>query len=160
MKHAALLLVLVLALFPRAAANEPAELTATTFRFLRTESKTFEPSTKGQRPATVLYGVFAFRYPGPQPLKFWGFNPPSKDGKFTVRFPDYKVQIEGGWQKVLVGYCGTGATAYPLDPDTDYFLFVPVDHPAISNTTGSRVSASTESGEFWSDPFQLPQAKK
>lgn len=160
MKCIALSLTVLFASLSQATANEPAKLTATTFRFLRTESKTFEPSTKEQRPATVLYGVFAFRHPGPQPLKFWGFDPPSKEGKFIVRFPDYEVQIEGGWQKVPVGYCGTGATAYALAPDTDYFLLVPVDHPRLSNTTGIRISASTESGEFWSDPFKPPQAKK
>ncbi len=70
-------------------------------------------------------GLFAFRHTLDEPLKIWGFGF-QKDGTMQVRFEKFSKWEGNRWTEVGVGYCGTGAQTYALEPNHDYLLRVPL----------------------------------
>lgn len=137
----------------------PPELKPDTLRFVRTEQKTFPPIVRDGRTVTpsttVTYGVFAFRYSHPKPLEFWGFGEPHNK-KFTTRFTDYRIRRRSSWDRFPIGYCGTGATTYTLQPGVDYELLISISLRGLSDASQLRVSAESPDGTFWSEPFSYP----
>ncbi len=131
--------------------NTP-ELNKNNFRFVCTKQVAF-PS-KGKKDTAGTYGVFTFRYENSVPIKFFGFSKP-KNGEFVPRFTGYKVYKKNEWQMLPIGYCGTGAETFILQPGVDYEMHITL---AINNfKEGDLISLSLDSqnGEFWSEPFQF-----
>jgi hypothetical protein len=138
----------------------PPELKPDTFRFLRAEKETFPPIKQGDHvvapSSTVINGVFAFRYSHWKPLKFWGFGEPEAR-KFTTRFTEYRIRKKSDWERCPVGYCGTGATTYALQPGVDYELRIALSVTNLSEAAQIRVSADSPDATFWSEPFTYPK---
>jgi hypothetical protein len=70
-------------------------------------------------------GFFSFRHAFDKPIQMWGFGF-EKDGSFRVRFERFSKLQDHKWQEVLVGYCGTGAETYAIEPNHDYIMRVPL----------------------------------
>ena len=70
-------------------------------------------------------GQFRFKWNGNKPIKLWGFGF-QKDGSFRVRFEGFSRFTNDEWKEVPVGYCGTGAEMFTLQPDRDYTLLIPL----------------------------------
>lgn len=70
-------------------------------------------------------GYFKFRWNGAKAIRLWGFGF-EKDGSFRVRFEQFSKMTKGQWEEVTVGYCGTGAEMFTLEPNRDYVLQVPL----------------------------------
>jgi hypothetical protein len=127
-------------------------LNKTEFRFVCTKQVAF-PS-KGKKDIADTYGVFTFRYENSLPIKFFGFAKPM-NGEFKPRFTSYKIYKNNEWKMLPIGYCGTGAETFILQPGVDYEMHITL---AINNfKEGDLISLSLDSqnGEFWSEPFQF-----
>jgi len=149
---------LALASIATSADRTSPELTPDTFRFLRTEQRTFPPTDAPGGPlppTTVTYGVFAFRYTNPKPLHFFGFHEPN-DKKFTTRFTGYLINKKFRWERLPVLFCGTGAATYVLQPGVDYELRISLSDISVAAGSRLRVSADSPDGHFWSEPFTYP----
>lgn len=70
-------------------------------------------------------GRFAFRHQESQPIQLYGFGFTGTN-MFRVRFEEFQREDDGKWSKVEVGYCGTGAQLYPIQPNKDYVFLVPL----------------------------------
>jgi hypothetical protein len=157
-----LLTVILLAVVSLARASDkaPPVLEPEEFRFLRTEQETFPPIRQDGKiiaPSnTVIYGIFAFRYSHPTPFEFWGFGKPG-GGKFTTRFTDYRIRKSASWERLFVGYCGTGAKSYVLQPGVVYKLRISLSLEGLSDSKQIRVSADSPDATFWSEPFTYPR---
>jgi hypothetical protein len=125
-----LFLVLLLVITPFALADEPPH---TKYGFQRMREADFLP--RAQYRLSFLrtepdkhygrIGLFTFRHTLDHPLKLFGFGF-QKDGSLRVRFEQFSRRQDNRWQEVRVGYCGTGAQSYALDPNRDYLLRVPL----------------------------------
>ncbi|HXF10279.1 MAG TPA: hypothetical protein VN625_05800 [Desulfuromonadaceae bacterium] len=133
-------------------------LQAEVFRFVRTEQRGFAPVFRDGEliipGVTNTVGVFQFRYHGPGPADFFGFGSPI-DGKFGSRFTGYRVHDANGWRELGLGYCGTGAAAYPLLPDTDYELEISLAISELAKADQISVSFDSPIATFWSEPFAI-----
>jgi len=156
MKRVLLLLATLLVAVAARAVDKPAELVATTFRFVRTEVRTFPASNAGEKAVSVRYGLFAFSHTQPAGTKFFGFGRPAADGRFDVRFAAYEVRDGGRWNRLQIGYCGTGTETFELSPSVEYLFRIPINMNGIRPGDEIRVSAPTTTGEFWSDGFKVP----
>ena len=70
-------------------------------------------------------GRFAFRHHELRPIQLFGFGFTATN-TFRVRFEEFQREEDGKWNKVEVGYCGTGAQLYPIEPNKDYTFLVPL----------------------------------
>ena len=139
-------------------ANTRLTLAPDTFRFVRTEQQTFPPVIRDGAvivpAATNTYGIFSFRYHRLEPMTFWGFSEP-QDGKFQPKFTSYRINVHDVWHDLAIGYCGMAAVSYPLQPDTDYELKIPLSFDSVANADQVRVSLNSIDGLFWSEPFTM-----
>ena len=152
-------MLLIVASFASGAEKAPPALQPDSFRFIRTEAKVFPPVRRDGRiiaeGTKAIFGVFAFRYSHPTPLKFYGFGA-SEDRNFITRFTEYQILRTSAWEALSVGYCGTGATTYVLQPGVDYELRISLPPRGLSAPVQLRVSADSPNATFWSEPFLYP----
>jgi len=108
-------------------------------------------------------GRFLFINKGPSPVEVYGFDKPVH-GKFELRFVRHQILHKGEWEEIKIGYCGTGAMTFPMQPGKSYefreFLsdFTEQDTPL---TARIRFDVAAEKGwvEYWSYPFVLDWKK-
>ena len=70
-------------------------------------------------------GRFTFRHQEAHPIHLYGFGFTGTN-MFRVRFEEFQREEAGKWSEVDVGYCGTGAQLYPIEPNKDYVFLVPL----------------------------------
>ncbi len=159
-KHLCLLVTLIL-LLPAARSSgaepaEPPELKPEVFRFVRAKKKVYPPVIQDGKTitpgATVVSGVFTFRYSHATPLVFWAYEEP-KERAFSPIFTWYQVKKDDAWKPLRFGYCGTGSRTFALQPGVDYELEINLSVPDVSDGTPTRVSVNSPDGTFWSEPF-------
>ncbi len=110
-------------------------------------------------------GVFTFTNTTGKPLRVSGFDSPD-DGEFQIRFTSYQFQTPTGWQDLKIGYCGTGAQDFVLQPGRTYtirewlFPYVWLSDQ-IGTATIGRICLPTLRGDpkIWSEPFTIPSAR-
>ena len=108
-------------------------------------------------------GVFTFTNTTGRPLRVSGFDSPD-DGEFQIRFTRYQFQTPKGWQDLHIGYCGTGAQDFVLQPGRTYKIREWLDtYGWLTSQTGGtatvgRIALPTLRGypEIWSEPFTIP----
>jgi hypothetical protein len=94
-------------------------------------------------------GYFKFRWNGAKAIRLWGFGF-EKDGSFRVRFEQFSKKTKGLWEEVTVGYCGTGAEMFTLEPNRDYVLQIPLwpykkdDDEGVVKLGGEKISVISE----------------
>ena len=98
-------------------------------------------------------GYFKFRWNGTHPVRLWGFGF-EKDGSFRVRFEEFSKMAVGQWKEVAVGYCGTGAEMFTLEPNKDYVLRVPL-WPYQKDGEEGVIKLSGEEISLVSAPFKI-----
>lgn len=98
-----------------------------------------------------VMGLFQLRHSGAQPIKLWGFRF-EKDGSLRVRFERFSKLRDHKWQEVPVGYCGTGAETYAVEPERDYVLRVPL-WPYLKEGTRGVVLLSGGTSAIVSEEF-------
>lgn len=102
-------------------------------------------------------GYFKFRWNGAKAIRLWGFGF-EKDGSLRVRFEGFPKMVDGRWEEVPVGYCGTGAEMYTLEPDKDYVLQVPL-WPYEKNGDEGVVKLNGEKISVVSEPFKIAEIR-
>jgi len=70
-------------------------------------------------------GYFKFRWNGQKAIRLWGFGF-EEDRSFRVRFENFSRMTGEKWQEVSVGYCGTGAEMFTLEPNKEYVVQIPL----------------------------------
>ncbi len=103
-------------------------------------------------------GFFAFKHASDKPIQMWGFGFES-DGSFRVRFERFAKLQDSKWQEVFVGYCATGAETYPIEPNHDYVLRVPLWPYTASGTRGV-ILLSGKRYSVISDEFDTATVRK
>lgn len=98
-------------------------------------------------------GYFKFRWKGSKAIRLWGFGF-EKDGSFRVRFENFSKKSQGGWKEEEVGYCGTGAEMFTLEPDKEYILQVPL-WPYEKGGDEGVVKLDGEKISVVSEPFKI-----
>jgi hypothetical protein len=104
------------------------------------------------------WGYFKFRWKGDKPVRLWGFGF-EKDGSFSPRFETYSKKLKGAWAEVKVGYCGTGAETYALEPNKDYVFKIALEQHSedaeqwVVKLDGEKISVVSE-------PFNVTTKKK
>ena len=70
-------------------------------------------------------GRFTFQHQEARPIQLYGLWFEGSSA-FRVRFEEFQREDNGKWSRVEVGYCGTGAQLYSLEPKKDYVFLVPL----------------------------------
>ncbi len=70
-------------------------------------------------------GRFTFQHHEAHAIDLYGFGF-SGTNTFRVRFEGFQRETDGKWSEVQVGYCGTGAELYPIEPHREYVFLVPL----------------------------------
>lgn len=111
-------------------------------------------------------GRFHFRHSQPKAISLHGFGFEDERGNrtenshvFRVRFETFKRRELRKWIDVLVGYCGTGAQEYPLEPNQDYTFLIPL-WPFVEQGTHGIVGLSGTGTTIESEPFEISEIKK
>ena len=118
------------------------------FKFM----KAGPPNGEGYR-----MGYFKFRWKETKPIHLWGFGF-GKDGLFSVRFAAFSKKSRNGWKEIEYGYCGTGAEMYPLEPDKDHVLLIPLE-PHSEAAEQWVVKLNGENISVISEPFIVAQTR-
>ena len=75
-------------------------------------------------------------------------------------FASYIEGAESGeWKDVPVGYCGTGAKEYPIQPNQDYTFLIPL-WPFAEKGTRGIVGLSGTGIKVESKPFETSEIQK
>ena len=161
MKTASLLSILLLAASVAFGARRPiVELTPDAFRFVRLEQRSSASLRAGAAPNAPglvhTYGVFSFRYSNRPAVTVRAYEA-AANGKFNPAFPGYELLNGTEWEPLFIGYCGTGARDFTLQPDTDYEFRILLIRPELSTAKRIRVLLHTQDGSFRSEPFALPK---
>ena len=154
-RHIIIFLAAVITMTGCAAPKRTASLSSHPFRLVAVE----RPEPKRAK------GVFTFTNTTGRPLRVSGFDSPD-DGEFQIRFTSYQFQTPKGWQDLKIGYCGTGAQDFVLQPGRTYAVREWLDtYSWLSSQTGGatigRISLPTLRGypEIWSEPFTIPSVR-
>lgn len=109
--------------------------------------------------------LFTFTNQTGHPIKVYGFDSPD-DGVMQIRFTEYQFLTPKGWQNLKIGYCGTGAETFLLQPGRSYQIHEWLNAYATSpdETAGAtigRISLPTDPNQpkIWSAPFRIPGRK-
>ncbi len=102
-------------------------------------------------------GYFKFRWEGEKAVRLWGFGF-EESGSFRVRFENFSKMINGKWQEVPVGYCGTGMEWFTLEPNKDYVLLIPL-WPYQNDGEQGVVKLNGEKISIVSEPFGIAQLR-
>jgi hypothetical protein len=109
-------------------------------------------------PNDTVRGHFSFTHHYPVAVKLFGFGF-SGPGQFQVQFESFRRQEGGQWADVPVGYCGTGARTYELQPDTKYVLLVSL-WPFFEKGTKGQVGVPGEGAMLVSTPFDTDRIQR
>ena len=99
-----------------------------------------------------VMGRFSFSHQYAAPLWLYGFGFP-RPNYFSTRFEKFRREEGGRWADVPVGYCGTGATTFALEPNIKYVLLVPL-WPFSEKGTRGQVGVPGEGITVVSEPFE------
>ena len=111
-------------------------------------------------------GKFNFRHIQSKPIRVHGFwfadvkgNPTESSTAFRVRFETFKRKESGTWVDVPVGYCGTGAQEYQIQPNQDYTFLIPL-WPFVERGTHGIIGLSGTETTVESEPFETSEIQK
>lgn len=111
-------------------------------------------------------GKFLFRHTQEKPIQLNGFGFTDDKGRhredgntFSVRFETFMREEDGQWMDVPVGYCGTGAKEYPIQPNQDYMFLIPL-WPFLEKGTHGIVKLSGTDVELESEIFETSEIQK
>jgi hypothetical protein len=102
-------------------------------------------------------GRFAFRHSFDGPIQLYGFGFKGTN-EFHVRFEEFRIEEDGQWTNIPVGYCGTGARFYPIEPNRDY-VFPILLWPYEKEGTKGIVELQGKDIHLCSAPFDTAQIK-
>jgi hypothetical protein len=109
-------------------------------------------------PDHDVMGQFKFKHYYAEPIELFGFGF-SDPKQFSTRFEYYRREESGQWADVPAWYCGTGAQTYPLKPDTEYVLLIPLS-PFVEKGTRGQVGVPGKGIKVVSDPFQTDRIQQ
>lgn len=113
--------------------------------------KQIVPSPDGR----TYIGHFLFVNNSKTAVKVSGFDEPD-NAKFIPRFVVYEELVAGTWKPLPIGYCGTGAQDFAMEPGKQYeFVIYLTDYPEQDTPLTARVGVSG----FYSEPFTLDWKK-
>jgi hypothetical protein len=154
MKTVAILLVLIVSISHLALAEEAKPAYGfKDAKNLLVEGYEFSFSKAGADRDQWRMGYFNFRWHGAKAIRLWGFGF-EKDGSLRVRFENFSKMKGDSWQEVPVGYCGTGAEMFALEPNREYVLQIPLWPYEKSGDKGV-VKIDGENISVVSDPFDV-----
>lgn len=114
------------------------------FRLLSVERNPKEPGWP--------IGIFSFTNRTNHEQQVYAFDSPS-DGEFHARFVKFQVMSGKKWEKYFVGYCGTGAQLFILEPGKTYKIRAEL-FPFIKDTPVGKVGLALGGKDpIWSEPF-------
>lgn len=100
-------------------------------------------------------GRFQFINKEASPVMISGFDEPF-DGKFEPRFVEFQVLKDGRWEKIPVGYCGTGAEEFAMQPGKEYEFIAGL---WSFNEQDAPLTGRIGVDDYWSEPFVLDWKK-
>lgn len=115
----------------------------------------FKPIEIKPSPHGGYKGRFLFINKESSAVKIHGFDEPL-DGKFVPRFLQFQVLKEGKWEEIQVGYCGTGAQDFAMQPGKEYEFIAGLDS---FDEQDAPLTGKIGAGDYWSEPFVLDWKK-
>ena len=106
----------------------------------------------------IAMGRFAFRHRQSKPIQLYGFGFTGTN-VFETRFEKFQREDDGKWSKLDVGYCGTAAQFYPIEPNKDYVFLVPL-WPFAEKGQKGLVGVLGTNVVVWSIPFDTAEIKR
>ena len=126
----------------------------------------FELMSLKADPNHQVMGIFRFWHSRKEPIRLWGFGFQDEKGSWTdegsvfrPRFEQFRRKENGQWADVPVGYCGTGAEEYAIQPNRDYTFLIPL-WPFVEKGTAGVVVLSGTRIKVKSTPFQTAECQK
>ncbi len=118
-------------------------------------SYVFKPIEIKPSPFGEYEGRFLFINKESSPVRISGFNEPL-DGTFEPRFVEFQMLKDGTWENIPVGYCGTGAQDFAMQPGKKYEFVTSLDS---FKEQDAPLNGKIGVDGYWSEPFVLDWKK-